>query len=132
MKRARAAEDAAVRADRFVLRLRQFEFRLQDLEARRTAGFEALAGRIARAGDDGLQVVEQGDARIGDRPIEIRPPHRVSRGRDELGNLRFGRLGFRLGDVDAPAALAAKLERQRKRIGLVREVAVVFDAAFRD
>ena len=126
----RAAVESATRARGFILRLGERQLGLQDFETRCAAGFETLSRRITRAGHDRLQVIEQRELRIRHCAIEVGAADRVPGLDDDLRDLRVGRANRRFGDLDAAAALAAELEWQGERVGLMRFVAIEFDAAF--
>ena len=102
---------------RFVLRLRQCQLTLQDLEPRRAADVESRLRRVSRPCGELPQFVENAEAEIRNQPREIGAPNLGSDIDDGLRQLGFADLKRRLRNGDAAGAFAAELEsaaRSRK------------------
>ncbi len=107
-----------------IVRVGEFDGRLHVLETRHVAGRIAGGGRFARAERKRAHVCRQGHARVGGREREIRAPHVIPYARDRAGERGLARRHRGIRQVDAPAALAAQFDRQRRRERLARCLAL--------
>ncbi len=112
--------EVPARGRHLVLRLRECEARLQRFEPRRGAGLEPVLRGIPRARLDGFELLRVRHAAGRAHRLVIRAAHVGADVRGNARGVRFRDRKDRVGEVDAPLALARQVQRHRPHEGPMR------------